>query len=225
MRRPSLFLDLDGPILDVSERYFRVHQYILKELGSRCLAPSKSSYWNMKRDRQPLSAILEKLSQPLVDQEAFSRLWLAKIEAPEYLILDQVIPGAKEQLLELEHLFTLVLVTLRQNRNAVHKQLRNLGLQALLTKVLCQAPAQDRSWEVKRDLIAESGLISNAAWIVGDTEVDIRAGKALGMGTVAVLSGIRNLKNVKAMSPDLIVKDIRHLGMRLSNRNRIGHIR
>jgi phosphoglycolate phosphatase len=225
VRRPSLFLDLDGPILDVSERYFRVHQYILKELGSRRLVRSKSSYWNMKRDRQPLSAILEKLSQPRVDQAAFSRLWLANIESPEYLILDQVIPGATKQLLELGRLFTLVLVTLRHNRNGVHEQLRNLGLQPLLTKVLCQAPAQDRSWEVKRDLIAESGLISNAAWIVGDTEVDIRAGKALGMGTVAVLSGIRNLKNLKAVSPDLIVKDIRHLGMRLPNRNRIGNIR
>jgi phosphoglycolate phosphatase-like HAD superfamily hydrolase len=47
--------------------------------------------------------------------------------------------------------------------------------------------------------------------IVGDTEVDIRAGKAVRIKTVAVLSGIRDRAALEAEAPDAIVSDLHGL--------------
>jgi phosphoglycolate phosphatase len=47
--------------------------------------------------------------------------------------------------------------------------------------------------------------------IVGDTEIDIRTGKALGLKTVALLSGIRSHERLAEEHPDCIVEDINAL--------------
>lgn len=209
--RSNLFLDLDGPILDVSERYFRVHKDVLGSLGSSCLARGKMQYWTMKRSRQPLSSILDKLSEKQIDTTAFLVEWLKRIELPGYLRLDTVIPGTRDKLGSLQERFNLILVTLRRDENAIRPQLERLGLGPCFTAVLSHRPSQSDSWEVKRDLIASSGLLSTPTWMIGDSEVDILAGKALGMKTVGVLSGIRNLAALKEAAPDFIVKDLNHL--------------
>jgi phosphoglycolate phosphatase len=64
---------------------------------------------------------------------------------------------------------------------------------------------------VKAGLLRESGWLRPGALIVGDTEVDIRAGKAVGIKTVAVTSGIRSRAALEAEGPDVIVDDIRAL--------------
>lgn len=201
---------MDGPILDVSERYFRVHQDILISLGSRCLA-DRALYWNMRRGREPVSVILRKYSEGGVDERAFADEWLRRIERPEYLCLDTATPGVERTLERLRETFDLVLVTLRQSRDGVIHQLRQLDLIHLFSSVLTAPPSRSQSWKTKRDLIASSGLLSIPAWIVGDSEVDILAGKALGMRTVGVLSGIRNETVLREIAPDFIVKDLNHL--------------
>ena len=44
--------------------------------------------------------------------------------------------------------------------------------------------------------------------IAGDSVIDIRAGKAAGAKTVAVLSGLYSQKELAEEKPDLILKDI-----------------
>ena len=56
MARPWIFLDLDGPVLDVSGRYHRIHRETVEALGGRPL-PSPE-YWEAKRNRVPESEIL-----------------------------------------------------------------------------------------------------------------------------------------------------------------------
>ena len=206
----TLFLDLDGPILDVSERYFRVHEDILMSLGSRCLA-GRAEYWEMRRGREAFSEILRKYSERQVDEGAFADEWLRRIERLDYLCFDTVNPGVKKALGRLQGRFELVLVTLRQSREGVIHQLRQLSLGHLFSTVLTAPPLRSQSWKAKRDLIAASGLLLTGAWIVGDSEVDILAGKALGMRTVGVLSGIRNETALKEIAPDFIVEDLNHL--------------
>jgi len=165
----------------------------------------KKAYWRMKRVRRPLSEILANTG---IDEAAYSKIWLAKIESPEYLPLDRVIPGAKQQLTKLKDLFQLVLVTLRHNREGLDEQLHELKLRPFFSHVLSRASLNVNGWEAKKDLISSSGLLSLPSWIVGDSEVDILAGKALGLTTVAVLSGIRDSKRLKEFEPDFIVDDI-----------------
>jgi len=52
--RPPLFLDLDGPLLDVRARYHAVYTQIARELG---VAPLPlDAYWQAKRQRAPLES-------------------------------------------------------------------------------------------------------------------------------------------------------------------------
>jgi phosphoglycolate phosphatase len=47
--------------------------------------------------------------------------------------------------------------------------------------------------------------------IVGDSIVDIQAGKSAGAKTIAVLSGLFNREELKKQKPNLIIKDINSL--------------
>ena len=201
----TIFFDLDGPILDVSERYFRVHQDIIEQYGGKSM--EKETYWHLKRDRQPLSALLAMVGNPTREQ-AYRTHWFHKIELTRYLRHDRVIGGAREQLKELGKRYTLILVTLRQRRDHLSSQLRQLSLHPFFTVVLSASPAGADGTKVKQCLIAESGYLNGYSLIVGDTEVDVRAGKALGVPTVAVLSGIRNRNRLAEEGPDWIVEDI-----------------
>ena len=54
----------------------------------------------------------------------------------------------------------------------------------------------------------EEKLKSKIEYYVGDTIYDIRAGKAAGVKTVAVLSGVHNIDQLGREEPTLIIKDI-----------------
>lgn len=204
----NIFCDLDGPILDVSERYFRVYQNIVDQYGGERV--DKMTYWHLKRDRQPLSALLA-LTGCQASEEVFWTRWLHKIELLESLRYDTVIHGAREQLEKLKQHHTLILVTLRQRRANLGKQLDYLNIDHYFTAVLSTNPCGVNGWETKQRLIAESGFPVGNALIVGDTEIDIRAGRALGLKTVAVLSGIRNRERLAEERPDFIVGDMNAL--------------
>jgi phosphoglycolate phosphatase-like HAD superfamily hydrolase len=201
----TLFLDLDGLILDVSERYYRVHAKILAGFGLNSI--DKQTYWNSKRDRQPVRALLVEGGVSL-DEDAYRMLWLETIESDEYLVSDRIFEGATEVLQELAREHSLVLVTLRRRELAVQDQIRNLGLERFFTAVLTAPPTSRDSWRVKRNLVDSSGLVDALSWIAGDTEVDVLAGKSLGLTTAAVLSGIRNERHLRALAPDFILPSI-----------------
>jgi phosphoglycolate phosphatase len=204
----TLFVDLDGPLLDVSERYFRVHVDILSRFGLKSI--DKPNFWNGKRNRRPLSLLLTD-SGATFDEGAYSKLWLENIESDDYLSFDRVHDGVIPLLQHLGQEHTQVLVTLRQRSEAVRAQLSRLQLNSYFRAILTAAPLSHHSWRVKRNLIESSGLADETSWIVGDTEVDILAGKSLGLTTVAVLSGIRNEELLKQMTPDFILPGILEL--------------
>lgn len=201
----TIFFDLDGPILDVSERYFRVHRDIVEYLGGTTM--DKMTYWRLKRDRQPLSALLAMIGNPTSEQ-AYRTHWFHKIELMRYLRHDRVNRGAREKLKELEKHHTLILVTLRQRRGHLSAQLEKLSLRPVFAAVLSASPVGADGSHVKQRLIGESGYLNGESLIVGDTEIDVRAGKGLGIPTVAVLSGIRNRDRLAEEAPDCIVEDI-----------------
>lgn len=210
-----IFFDLDGVLLDVSERYFRVYCDIMKTFGRQTV--DKTTYWDLKRDQQPLSLLLAIGGNRHISEEAYRAQWLHNIELPEYLEYDTVIPGALEQLKRLQQYRRLILVTMRQRRDYLEEQLDRLCLSSFFVALLSAALTRAEGWETRRHLISESGLLSEDALIVGDTEIDIRTGKSLGLTTVAVLSGIRNRKRLAHEHPDLIVEDINALSSILSD--------
>ena len=59
-------------------------------------------------------------------------------------------------------------------------------------------------------------LYQGMIFFIGDTGVDVMAGKALGMHTIAVLSGFRERTILEGYAPDYIFNDISDIKLMLA---------
>ena len=187
-----IFCDLDGVLLDVSERFYRLHCALQPDNTL-----TKSTYWELKRERQPVG-----------EDAGYRAAWLAAIETTEYLAHDTIMAGAGATLGRLRKSHPVILVTLRQQRQQLEEQLHALGLWTEFQAVL-SSPGSEPA--VKERLIRESAWCQTDAVVVGDTEVDVRAGKALGLATVAVCSGLRSRQCLTRENPNFLIKSINGL--------------
>lgn len=48
----NIYVDLDGVILDVSERLYQIYRELMMEFGGSCLP--KGKYWQMKKTKTPI---------------------------------------------------------------------------------------------------------------------------------------------------------------------------
>ncbi len=200
----SIFVDLDGPILDVSLRQYLIYQRILTQAGFPPV--SRNTYWNLKRNKVSPAELLD-FSSARSFAGKYRRRWLALIEKQSALLWDRPWPGVSGILTRLKQRYPLILVTLRFSRANLYRQLSRLGLRRFFAEVLAGADNQG-DWRTKYRLIKTSPYFSPGSWIIGDTEVDIIAGKKLEISTVAVLSGIRNRKALCKYKPDYISRDL-----------------
>lgn len=204
---PVIYLDLDGTLVEVQERYFRLHTEIARELGRQPLP--RSRFWALKRQGASLETLLSDWDEP--SREAYSRRWLADIEAPSHTRFDRLIPAAREALATLGQRFRLVLVTLRRDGGGLRRQLRQLGIDGFFAALVAAAdhPAGDCS---KAELLRLSGAARGGrAIVVGDSEADVQAARELDLPVVCVLSGIRDRPFFEALNPDHIIESVGQL--------------
>lgn len=204
MRR--IFLDLDGPILDVAERHHRLHCDVVLPRGGRPL--DREAYWQAKRDQVPEPRILARAGLSPADAADAAAERLREIETSGYLRFDRAWPWAASVLAELARFAPLVLVTLRRHPDRLARQLDELGLRGWFDQVA--AGAGDGTPESKAALLRAAGWGGAAGSVlVGDTEFDIAGGKALGFRTIALHCGIRSPARLEAWAPDLLLDDLR----------------
>lgn len=210
----TLYFDLDGTILEVKERLYSLYIDIVSELGGKTL--TKGVYWQAKRRQTPEELIARKSNIGNVPR--YLSLRQERIELPEYLGYDKLIPQALESLVQLKKNNHIVLVTLRKSKSNLCSQLHNLALEPLFDRLLLRGDAEEDGWQLKAQMISSENCFKpHGSVIVGDTETEIRTGKFLNISTVAVLSGMRNRNKLVMHQPDFIIKDISQLSSVLSN--------
>ena len=201
-----LCFDLDGVLLDVSEKYYRLYVDLMNELGGQPI--SKLEYWNSKRERVPEKAIAERSGlQARCDE--YKRLRVERIETVEYLKRDRTWPGIEMMLEGLRTKNLVYLVTLRQSSEQLQWQLAQLGLSRLFHRVLRALPEAvvENRGLVKAELVRKAlGAGSRPGWFVGDTETDLEAGRLLDLRTAAVTFGIRSERLLDRLSPDVVLR-------------------
>lgn len=207
MKKESFcFVDLDGTILDVSEKFYRSYVDILSNEGHKPLA--KAEYWRFKVSGMPEREIHLKSGAEL---SSFASIRKSHIETPAYQQFDQLIPGAFETLEKLSTRYELVLVTLRHHSENLKKELVGLGIDGFFRTILAADPAsQTQKSAIKVKLIRDEfpGFDSTDAVFIGDTEADILAGQQLGALCIAVTSGLRTANFLQSLNPDHLVSDI-----------------
>ncbi len=198
----NIFFDLDGTLLDSRQR---LYQLFCKITGQVSL--SFDNYWELKKkmwdNRKILSEYFDYSEDDLV---GFEKKWMDQIESDEYLMLDTPFPFTREVLQTLkEKGISLHLITSRQYKSKVIDQLNKHELNEYFTAVWVTQAKQTKS-----ELIQNSGIqLSMSDLMVGDTEIDIRTAKSLGIRSMGVLSGFRNKLSMLKSESDYIENDIR----------------
>jgi len=194
-----IFFDLDGTLVDASDRLFRLFQF---------LAPvsnlNKEHYWKMKRNKFSHRQILKELFQ-FTDQQidSFENTWLSMIELPEWIAFDKPFERITPYLINLKKNHSLYIVTARQLEHTAIEQVHRYEWSDIFSDILVTGHRCK-----KAELINKRVVTSREDWLVGDTGKDIEAGKQLGLRTAAVTSGFLNLEKLLEYSPDMVANNV-----------------
>lgn len=223
----TVFCDFDGPIIDVSNRYYSTYQLALEDTKAICqdrglILPiqemSKDQFWLMKQNRV---ADVEIAMRSGLQGDAINFFLGRVIEIvndPELLSKDRIQPGVSWALALLHSQgVKLVLVTLRCQSQA-RQILRNYGLTRLFSGIYGTGDsdaAYQNNAEGKTQLLASAISTHSclpgaetSAWMVGDTEADLIAAQALSIPSIALTCGIRSQRYLKQFQPNCICSDL-----------------
>ena len=216
-----VFCDFDGPIVDVSERYYQTYLKGLTAVAqvqdgadSRSLRLQplpKSQFWQMKQNRvadaeiAALSGLPDDLFKPFMRQ--VERL----VNHASLLQWDCIQPTAQSALAHLQQCgLRLVIVTLRHPRQ-VQAFLQAQGLVDLVDAVYgatdinaAYANRVAHKCKLLETAIAQQtaqGHLTQGSWMIGDTEADVLAGQAMGLPTAALSCGVRSETYLRQLGP------------------------
>jgi phosphoglycolate phosphatase-like HAD superfamily hydrolase len=217
-----VFTDFDGPIIDVSERYYQVYQHVLREAAqsSDLLPFDKKTFWDYKRAKVPEKEIGIRSGLNPEQAKEFARLRKKLVHAIEYFPLDEIHPTAIAALERLQAAGVMLgVVTMRLVRE-LEPALAKFDLERFFEVEHRYCISNDH---VKDDDIRDKAMLLTRAhkafkkatvdedaqcYMVGDTEADILAGQRLGIPSLAVLSGIRNQHHLDKLAPWKVVQNL-----------------
>ena len=214
MKKPKLkikciFLDLDGTIVDSREAYVEAMKAAMTKTGQRTIAI------------EAVTEIPKRLEQNLhiddliegVDAQEFLGAYLdAYYEAT--VTKAKPVPSIADTLRRLSKKAKLAVITMRHvPREKVTEELKRFGLAEYIRDVTTgldtqkPKPAPEALIKCAKKLDVQ---ISECA-VVGDSVSDVKAGKAAGAKTVAVLTGIFSREELEKECPDLILENVKEL--------------
>jgi phosphoglycolate phosphatase len=225
----TVFCDFDGPLVDVSARYYNTYRLALANVCKYyntdnllvSLTPlSQEEFWQMKRNRVPDIEIAGKSGLPPAAIDPFLSQVGYIVNHSDLLYQDTIQPGASWALNLLRSQgIELVLVTLRAQEQA-EQILAQADLLHLFSGVFGTHTQEDMAYvnsiELKTQLLRDAAAIHwppavrdrQTACAIGDTEADIWAGRNLGIETIALTCGIRSREYLQQQSPTVILADL-----------------
>lgn len=223
----TVFCDFDGPLADVSDRYYNTYRLALSSIQQTYaekgdILPirqlTKAQFWYMKQNRLPDGLIADWSGLSGQETEEFLERVGHLVNQPTLLHQDLLQPGARAALQALQdrHI-RVVIVTLRQ-ASQVLDFLHQHDLATTISQIYGADDATtaypnrtEHKVSQLREAIADQnrfGFSTAHSWMIGDTEADVCAGEAVGLPTIALTCGIRSSIYLKGFSPTCLKRDL-----------------
>lgn len=212
-----IITDFDGPIMDVSERYYQVYQFCLSQISRPdqiIQQLPKSEFWRLKRAQVPERQIGQMSGLDDMQAAEFARLRRQTVHTRPYLKYDMPIAGATETLERIQALgIDLLVMTMRRTSELEEAFSRcDLGRFFAPDRRYCLSEDYVKTTDVgDKPLLMQRAIADLSpveSWMVGDTEADIAAAKTHGLKVVSVLSGIRDRTQLDQHQPDWVATDL-----------------
>lgn len=208
-RIQALCFDVDGTLSDTDDQYVAKFEKLIKPFsflfkgGDAHRAARRFVMWS-ETPANMIFGIPDALG--LDDELAAISDWLTRKKPPplKHFIL---IPGVKEMLASLHGHFPMSVVTAR-NEEGTMQFLEQYELTPFF-EVIVSALTAEKSKPFPDPVIHAAnkmGVPPENCLMIGDTTVDIRAGKTAGAQTVGVLCGFGEEKELRQRGADLILE-------------------
>jgi HAD superfamily hydrolase (TIGR01549 family) len=205
MKAKGIFLDLDGTIVDSTGAYIEAARIASQAIG-KTPPQTKAALEIPKRLEQGLS--INDLTQG--DSKKFLTVYLkAYYSATE--AKTKLFPNVSATLEALSGKSKLALITMRHVPNQViYKELDCFGIAKYFTHIVTamDTAKPKPSPEALIRCVEALDLEMCDCIIAGDSVNDVRAGKAAGSRTVALLSGLFQREELVKECPDLILPEV-----------------
>lgn len=204
----GILLDLDGTILDTKPAYLKAAIIAFKSTGQEPPEPAILLQIPKRiEQKQPLTDIVETNTQEFLD--IYLKTFYSIASATT-----KPVPHAAETLQALSKKAKLAVITMRfMPKQLIIKELEQHGLAKYFAHVVTALDTHKPKPSPEALIKAVEALDVQMCdcVIVGDSVSDVRAGKAAGIRTVAVLSGLFSREELSRTSPDLIISDVTEL--------------
>ncbi len=205
MKVDCIFFDLDGTIVDSREAYYEAARIAFHAVGQEM--PEKEAILEIPRKlerKQPIKDLIKGDLHEFLDVylNAYYSITMEKTK---------LVPNVSTTLETLSTKAKLALVTMRAfPKENIIKELEGFNIAKyfayVVTALDTDKPKPSPEALIKCVKALDVQMCDCA--IVGDSISDVRAGKAAGSKTVAVLSGLFSRQELIEEKPDLIIKDV-----------------
>jgi len=205
----GILIDLDGTIVDSKQAYTEAAKIAFQAMGQKTFdAKLVTEIPKRLEQNLPVNDILNGIDpQKFLDtyRKAYYQITGAKTK---------LIPDIAGTITRLSEKAILALITMRYvPKKQIAEELEKFGLAKYFKYIVTALDACNPkpSPEALIKCAKNFGIQTGECIIVGDSIADIKAGKAAGAKTVAVLSGIFSREELKREKPDLILENINQL--------------
>ncbi len=214
-----IITDFDGPISDVSERYYQVYLLCLEKnrlQNQQIQILSKEEFWKLKRSRVSEKQIGIICGLEETQAEEFAEQRKLAVHTQPYFKYDTLAPDAVEalQTIKQQSEIDLAVMTMRRVRELEYA-LQEFNLYQFFpeNRRYCLSNDYIKTCDIDdKPLLMERALkelpFAEETWMIGDTEADITAAKKHGVKSIAVECGIRDRTQQEAYNPDIFVKNL-----------------
>ncbi|MEN3064002.1 MAG: HAD family hydrolase [Candidatus Methanosuratincola petrocarbonis] len=206
----AVVFDMDGVLVNFNIDSRRIKAEIIEYFEARGFPKGFLS------PALPFSKIKEEVERHFSSEGMREDQILEILRAAEGMAVDheveaakttRLLPGAKETLSELKAMGVRLAIFTYNNSKAVRMALERLGLEGYFDAVVSRDQVESPKPNPchLRRVLELLGVSAGEALVVGDSEMDIKPAKELGVKVAAITTGVRSEEELRAHAPDYII--------------------